>query len=125
MKDARALLAAGRFAAAYYLAGYAVECALKACIAKQTRRYDFPSERKWSEKVFTHDLSGLLKHAKLEALLSADARARIEFAANWNTVKDWGEESRYQATSRQNAEALYRAVADRRHGVLRWLKQHW
>ena len=32
--DARALLAAGCWAGAYYLAGYALECALKACILK-------------------------------------------------------------------------------------------
>jgi hypothetical protein len=30
--DAKALLAAKRWAGAYYLAGYAVECALKACV---------------------------------------------------------------------------------------------
>jgi HEPN domain-containing protein len=38
LADARALLSAGRFAAAYYLAGYAVECALKACIARAVQR---------------------------------------------------------------------------------------
>jgi HEPN domain-containing protein len=32
------LLEAGLYAGAYYLAGYAVECALKACIAKKTAR---------------------------------------------------------------------------------------
>lgn len=42
--DARALLNAKRFDAAYYLAGYAIECALKACIAKRTRRHDFPDK---------------------------------------------------------------------------------
>jgi hypothetical protein len=30
--DAACLLAGGRWAGAYYLAGYAVECGLKACI---------------------------------------------------------------------------------------------
>ena len=34
LAEAKALLAAGFPAGAYYLAGYAVECALKACIAK-------------------------------------------------------------------------------------------
>jgi HEPN domain-containing protein len=42
LKDAEVLLASGRFGAAYYLAGYAVECGLKACIAKLTRAEDFP-----------------------------------------------------------------------------------
>ena len=44
IKDAEALLMAGRWSGAYYLAGYAVECALKACFAKQTREYDFPQK---------------------------------------------------------------------------------
>src|SRR4051812_36482066 len=33
--DAQALLAAGRWPFAYYVAGYAVECALKACVLAQ------------------------------------------------------------------------------------------
>ena len=31
--------------AAYYMIGYCVECALKACIAKQIRRFDFPDKK--------------------------------------------------------------------------------
>ena len=42
LKRQKALLDGGYPAGAYYLMGYAVECALKACIAKQTKRYDFP-----------------------------------------------------------------------------------
>lgn len=53
LADARALLAARRYAA-YYLAGYAVECALKACIAKQTRRYDFPPDPRSVSRIYTH-----------------------------------------------------------------------
>jgi HEPN domain-containing protein len=36
LKEAKLLLAANAPDGAYYLAGYAVECALKACIAKAT-----------------------------------------------------------------------------------------
>jgi HEPN domain-containing protein len=36
--EAKVLLDNGFYAGAYYLAGYAVECALKACIAKLTNR---------------------------------------------------------------------------------------
>jgi HEPN domain-containing protein len=35
IRDAKILLKNGAHESAYYLAGYAVECALKACIAKQ------------------------------------------------------------------------------------------
>ncbi|MDR3622408.1 MAG: HEPN domain-containing protein [Paludisphaera borealis] len=34
-RDAEVLLAGGRWAFAYYVAGYAVECALKACLLKR------------------------------------------------------------------------------------------
>jgi len=44
LKEATALMQAGFFDGAYYLAGYAVECAIKACIAKGTRRYEFPDK---------------------------------------------------------------------------------
>ena len=39
-KEAKALLDAGLHEGAFYLAGYAVECALKACIAKTRRAQD-------------------------------------------------------------------------------------
>ena len=39
LDEAKALLAASLPAGAYYLAGYAVECGLKACIAKLTNQH--------------------------------------------------------------------------------------
>jgi hypothetical protein len=42
IEDARLLLRSGRQQGAYYLCGYAVECALKACIAKTVKLY-----RRW------------------------------------------------------------------------------
>ncbi len=42
IREAEILLAAGAWDGAYYLAGYAVECALKACIAKKTVEHSFP-----------------------------------------------------------------------------------
>ena len=46
LKEATSLLNLGFYDGAYYLAGYAVECALKACIAKGTRRYEFPDKKR-------------------------------------------------------------------------------
>ena len=51
LEGARALTDAGRSQAltisgAYYLAGYAIECALKACIAKQYHEHEFPDLKK-------------------------------------------------------------------------------
>jgi HEPN domain-containing protein len=47
LQDAEALLQAGRYEAAYYLAGYAIECALKACIAKRTEAESSPHEMQY------------------------------------------------------------------------------
>ncbi len=50
LDEAKALLDAGYWDGAYYLAGYVVECALKARIARQVQRYDFPDSN-LAEKV--------------------------------------------------------------------------
>jgi HEPN domain-containing protein len=42
LAEAQILLRAGMWSGAYYLVGYAVECGLKACIAKGTKQDDFP-----------------------------------------------------------------------------------
>lgn len=39
LREAEALLNKRYYDGAYYLTGYAVECALKSCIAKKTKRY--------------------------------------------------------------------------------------
>ena len=65
VREAETLLHNGHFEGAYYLAGYAVECALKVCIAKQTHEHDFP-DLKWARKVYTHNLEDLLSLAGLE-----------------------------------------------------------
>jgi hypothetical protein len=67
LKEAKALLEAGFPDGAYYLAGYSVECALKACIAKRTNRHDFPDKKRANES-YTHNLTQLVITAKLEAV---------------------------------------------------------
>src|SRR5205807_5441492 len=51
MREAKVLLDRKCDEGAYYLAGYAVECALKACIAKKTLAHDFPP--KAAAKLYT------------------------------------------------------------------------
>lgn len=123
--EAAALLAAQKWDGAYYLAGYAVECALKACIAKQTMQYDFPPERKSWEDCYTHDLEKLLKRAGLEFQRDQNAASDKEFQENWFVVKDWNESMRYRRKTQAEAEKLYNAIADQNHGVLPWLKTYW
>ena len=49
VKEVKVLLGNQCFEGAYYLLGYAVECALKACIAKHYRRFDFPNRQTVNE----------------------------------------------------------------------------
>jgi len=62
IRDAKILLTNRRWAGAYYLAGYAVECALKACIAKLMKAEEFP-DRSFAEKCWTHDIERLVSLA--------------------------------------------------------------
>src|SRR5947209_19121906 len=95
--DAGQLLTGGRPAGAYYLAGYAVECGLKACIMAhvETAAAIF-QDRKFSEKCWTHDLEELLKLANLKPTLDADTAANAALFANWGVAKVWKETSRYE-----------------------------
>ena len=54
-KEARLLLRNRNYEGAYYLSGYIVECGLKVCIAKQTKKCDFP-DKKTSETVSIEDV---------------------------------------------------------------------
>src|SRR5207248_9891874 len=62
-----ALLDLGMWDGAYYLAGYAVEVALKACIIKAVMATDAFPEKKFSENCWTHDLEKLIVLAGLKA----------------------------------------------------------
>lgn len=124
LREARALFRLRHYSGAYYLAGYAVECALKACIAKQTRRYDFP-DKKTTNASYTHDLGGLVVTAKLDAGFLQRSNQDDIFKANWDLVKMWSEESRYRVTDRAACGALLDAIMEEQHGVLPWLKLTW
>jgi hypothetical protein len=125
--DARALLAAKRWAAAYYLAGYAVECGLKSCILARVASAAevLFEDRRYSEKCWTHSLTQLVDLAGLGVVLATARAADPDFLDNWDTVKDWDESSRYARTPRSTAEELYDAIIDKRHGVLSWIKGRW
>ena len=124
-KEAKVLLDNGCFAGAYYLLGYAVECTLKACIAKQIRRYDFP-DRKLINDSYTHDLEKLLNISGLKNELERATRTNPNLAVNWAIVKDWSEQSRYSTgISEIMARDFHSAVTARRQGVLSWLRRQW
>jgi 4'-phosphopantetheinyl transferase EntD len=95
IKEAEILLTAECYEGAYYLAGYALECTFKACIAKQVKEFDFPNKQLVIDS-YTHNLSKLLTTAGLKQELTEQERLDKEFKLNWAVVSKWSEESRYE-----------------------------
>ncbi len=123
--DAASLLQANRFSGAYYLSGLAVECAIKACIAKQTQRHEFP-DLKRAKSSFQHDLEQLIRAGELSLPLEEEIRDSASFAANWNEVIDWQVDSRYEtAVTKAKAAKMFLSVSQPIHGVLPWLRLLW
>lgn len=123
--EAQILLSAGSYPGALYLAGYAIECALKACIAKETKEYDFP-DLDAVRASYTHNLTSLLGLAKLQDKLSAEIKANKQLETYWACIVDWNEAKRYElGVTEQEARDLCEAIADTTNGVLQWLSKYW
>jgi HEPN domain-containing protein len=124
LKEARILFEKECYDGAYYLAGYAVECGLKACIARLTQRHDFP-DKKTVDASYVHDLAQLVTVAKLKAALDAEKASDPQFALSWTVVKDWTESSRYKRNNKKAAQDLLDAIDEPTHGVLQWISRNW
>lgn len=124
VRDAHALLNAGQWSGAYYLAGYAVECGLKACIAKLTNLHDFP-DKEFAQRCYTHKIETLVEVGGLASQRKSDMAANPTLGTSWLVVKDWDEKSRYQLWTEPQARKLFAAVTDPTHGVLQWIEGHW
>jgi hypothetical protein len=122
-QEARALVKSGHENGAYYLGGFAIECAIKACIAKMTRRHDFPRGKADVDKVYSHNLPVLLKFAGLDAALDKDMKSNRQLAQNWGVIKSWDVGSRYESATLKGTDMV--AAVSSKDGVLKWIKQHW
>ena len=130
LKEAKALLAADFPDGAYYLAWYAIESGLKACIAKRTQQYDFPDKKRVNDS-HTHDLGKLLMLAGLSEDLQFEFAADAAMEWRWGIVRDWSEESRYEIFQDSEAERIQlatlmiQAIGAQYGGVMQWIKQRW
>ena len=112
LEDARALLTAGRFDAATYLCGYAVEVALKARICRTLNWTEFPSaggEFQAYRSFQTHELDILLR------LSGQQARVKENHFLLWSAVAFWKAESRYNVVGtaqRPEATAMIHATEE-------------
>jgi HEPN domain-containing protein len=125
LAEAKALLDHGSWDGAYYLAGYAVELALKACIIKMLMNRDAFPDKEFSRNCYTHAIEKLVGLANLDDPRRIDTDADPDLLANWALARDWSEEKRYHRIEKTEAEALFTAVADDKHGVFPWIKTRW
>jgi len=122
--DAIILLQNHRFASAYYLAGYSIEFALKACITKQISADTLP-DKQFITSIFNHNLTGLLSTAGLKGQFKDAQDRNPSLAANWAIVAEWSPDSRYQIKDPMSAQFLVSAITDHTNGVLPWIEIHW
>jgi hypothetical protein len=109
---------------AYYLAGYAVECALKACVAKLVNQHDFP-DRRLANDSYTHNVMVLLRVAGLQSDFEVAIASDSTLKDNWVLVAGWSEQSRYERHTLEKTKRLYAAITDPTNGVLPWIKARW
>ena len=124
LSDAQILYGAKSWSNAYYLAGYAVELAIKACIAKSFKAYTVP-DKDLVIRTYSHEFPKLIGTAGLTAELQRQVQASQEFGIAWGVVNEWSPDDRYRSNSEQDAKELIEAINDANHGVLAWIKTHW
>ena len=124
IQEARSLFRMKLYSGAYYLAGYSVECALKACIAKGTQRFDFPDKTRVTNS-YVHKPGDLLGVANLSGPFQLARQLNPKLQASWSVVNNWSEQSRYAIWNRADADAMIDAVGKQQDGVLPWIKLHW
>jgi HEPN domain-containing protein len=124
LEEAKLLFQNGKYSGAYYLAGYSIEFALKACIASNFRSGFIP-DKSFVNELYTHNLDKLIGLAGLREELTKETKANSIFAGYWGVVKDWSEQVRYSISDVVTATALLSAISDPNNGVLRWLKKYY
>lgn len=122
--DAELLLEHHRYSNSYYLAGFAVEIAIKACIAKQIAAETIP-DKNYIQAIHVHNIAELVGLAGLKPELQNKQTADPEFHTYWGIATKWKTDSRYQAIDPTSCQLLIQAVVEPEHGVLPWIKTYW
>jgi hypothetical protein len=122
--DAVLLCEHARYGNAYYLAGYAVELGLKACVAKQIREHQIP-DKALINGVYTHDFAKLVGLSGLGSVLKDQQNNDQLFQSYLGISAESQPDARYAMTGSMSAELLLTAVGDPKHRVLQWIRAHW
>src|SRR4051794_36229311 len=121
LAEAKVLLANGLPSGAY-LAGYAVECALKSIIATGFRANEIP-DKSLVNSVYTHNLKDLLNLAELKGALDEAISQNPDLRESWATVSNWSEHARYSTWTAEAAATMLEAVGAADKGLLQWLQK--
>jgi hypothetical protein len=124
IKESKLLLDQKHFNGAYYLAGYSIECSLKACIVKQINLHEIPS-KSFVNEFYVHDLERLIKLGGLEQEHKNKLLSDPDFKINWSIVRLWTESARYKEWTDVQANELYNAIISLKGGILSWTQQYW
>lgn len=123
-KDAVILLEQSRYSSSYYLAGYCIEFALKACISQQFHSDKIP-DKAFVQAIHTHRPDILMSSSGLMPAFKQACKENPNLAANWGVVCNWSESSRYESWDSVSANSLLVAISDKENGVLTWIRNHW
>ncbi len=125
LREADALYNARLYDGCVYLAGYAVELALKARICRVLRVNEYPSGD--LGKAFkVHSLEQLKVLAGLSR--DIDVRKNKELFDNWSKAVAWNPEQRYDAPGKYNgatAKVILDGLTAKPNGVFTWLTKRW
>jgi HEPN domain-containing protein len=129
LQDAQALLGRKRWSGAYYLSGYVIECALKACLLKHLGESDsvfgVQGYLKQLADCWTHDLVRLVNLSGLDADFGVARGANPALGNYWGIAKDWRETSRYEDKTERQAREMFEAVSHKPDGVFLWIQSRW
>ncbi|GAB4027033.1 hypothetical protein [Spirosoma koreense] len=137
LEEADTLLAENYPDGAFYLAGYAVECALKSAICRTLNIDDFfdtysskPHSAKVKDDIVqkfkTHDFGTLLVLSGLYYKLESELGLDDQLKYSWSTIgaQAWSEQYRYEIIAKKTHDDVVNFVNSVNY-LLQWIKQHW
>ncbi|MGB7600828.1 MAG: HEPN domain-containing protein [Candidatus Sulfotelmatobacter sp.] len=126
LQEAEALYKAHLYDGCVYLAGYAVELALKARICRLLRVKEYPLSGDIGKAFKVHKLDQLKVLAGLTPEI--DMSKNKELFDNWSKAVGWDPEQRYEAPGKydaRTAKIILDSLTSKPNGVFTWLSLRW
>jgi hypothetical protein len=126
LREAQALFKARLYDGSVYLAGYAIELALKARICRLLRVKEYPLSGDIGRAFKIHNLDQLKVLGGLSAEI--DVKKNKELFDNWSKAVAWDPEQRYDTPGKynaSNAKAILDGLTAKPNGVFTWLSKRW